>query len=256
MNKLFLLLLVLAASMALLIMGCGGSDSTDPNDIDDEDLDWHIMFIEVDTQDRDTYYSISPVFMGVNGSFTPDDVFYMLIDGQEYSIEGYYMMNQWMLWGSADLNSGQEYDVKFYQNDNLVCQGDIRMPYTAHASFPNTFNPTQSTSFSWELSQNNQYQYAGAEAWAGEYIEEDDYEEYIKNISPGARSFTVPANSVHYLGQDTEYDLTVMQTNFAKYGRNAFSAIQSEYATYYTRGPLTEEEQILRAKTFLSKLFK
>ncbi|MDZ4183092.1 MAG: hypothetical protein U1B83_09460 [Candidatus Cloacimonadaceae bacterium] len=253
-NFMYLTLLAFAA-IALFLSACGGSDNpVDPMDIDAANTNWHIMFLQIQAEDKAETYSISPMWLGDPTAMSSTDTFHIVIDNQTYSIQGYWMFNEWWLFGTAQLNPGQTYNVKFFKNNVQQCENNIKMPHPASATFPQNYSPGASASFSWNLSTDNQYQYAGVDAY--KYVEggEDVYDDYIKSISPSARSFTVPANSVQNLGAGTDYSLMVMQLNYARSGRNVMTAYQGQYSEYTTKNADTSVmDQILRARRIVTQ---
>jgi len=228
----FALMLLLLVS-ALIISACGDSSSdkvSGPPEVTWANSDWDIMFINGEAiGTKSVEFVISAFWMGDPSGVNPDDSASVVIDGTYYQLESFFGMPS-MYMGLVNLNPGQTYNVKFIHNGTEKAATDLQMPYACNATFPSTYNPSQSATFSWSLSNNNQYQYAGVSSYNPD--EEDEYDDDIKFIKPSARSHTVAANAVDSYGANTEYDLVVGQVTYKKANRISFSSFQGDAAYY------------------------
>lgn len=257
MNKLGILLVLILALSALFLTSCKDKNNNNivgPGEITPANTDWEIMLFQFGEQ-KANEYSISVSYWQAQTDITENDTFHLTIDGSEVMLSAYNYGGWWSIWGTTTLNPGQVYDIKFFRNGNEVASTSLRMPYAADATFPATFNPTQSASFSWTLSNNNQYQFAGGTAY--KYVPDGEslYDEELEDISPGARSHTVPANALSDYGDGADYDLMVGQLNYARSGRNVFEAYQDEYQMYNTKHqPVDVQTRILKARQLIRQV--
>ena len=221
--------------LALSLVACGKKDDDDdnndltgPGDITPANTDWEITFIHnPNAQKLETYY-VMVDWLGDISALAETDTYSMKIDNVDYPLSSYWMFGIVMITGEVQLNPGHTYNFEFYRNGSKVCDTDIKMPYPASASFPANYSPTSSASFSWTLSDNNQYQFAGVSSYGGDEQSEDA----IVQVASSARSHTVAANTISGFGPGTEYELLVSQLNFARDGRTAISAVQGDYKSY------------------------
>lgn len=250
MRKQMLLSVLVLALLAIALTGCGGDDDNNNNnnwvDITPTNTDWDINIIHNQGAGKEASYVANYFWLGNPLSLSATDTFSAKIDGQNYEVNGYWMFGIWMIWSQFTLNPGQVYNFEFYHNGNKKCDVDIRMPYPAIASFPSTYNPAQSATFTWSLSNNNQYQFAGVTAFKEQEVGDDLYDDAIELLPVTARSHTVPANAVESFGSGTEYELVVSQLNFKRDGRTAVSAYQGQSEDYHRKG--SPEDMFARAQ--------
>jgi hypothetical protein len=254
MKKLSTFLVFALALGALLTTSCKSNSNNNivgPGDITPANTDWEIMFFET-PGGKAAEYSISVNYWQEQTDILATDTFHMMIDDVEVPLTTYNFGGYWSIWGTVELNPGQTYAVKLYKNDTQITSANLMMPYNATATFPTSFDPAQSTSFSWTLSNNNQYQFAGASAY--QYVQGGDsnYDDAIEDISPSARSHTVPANGIQDFGAGTWFELLVGQMNYVRNGRNAFEAYQDQYTEFETKASQPDlQERIARVRRII-----
>jgi hypothetical protein len=225
MNKLTFMFLLVLISALLLLSACGDDDNdgiTGIPNITPDSYDWDIYFMDFSEFDeKSTEYVIWADWLGDAAAISESDMFTIKIGANTYDFGGENYYGEWSFHTMADLEPGTQYSMEFFKNGNSLASATLRMPYPANTTFPTSFDPTQSASMSWDMAGNNQYQIAGLSSWDYETDEEDDFE---KSLSPSAREYTFAANTVQGFGMDTEYYMMLVQANFSKSGRYAFSS--------------------------------
>lgn len=229
MKKLTILLLLVMVSAILLFTGCAKDDDdnglTGIPDITPTNYDWDITLMSTDF--KSTEYIVYADWLGSSSAITDTDVFTLDIDGQSHELMGGYDDGDWSFFSTAELNSGTLYNLVFKKNGSQVAAKNFRIPYQPTVTFPNTFDPTKTAKVTWQLQADNKYQ---AIVLFSEGDNDDD--EYSKDISASARTFTFPANSVESYGPNTGYGMMLAEANFEKVGRVAFSSISYELQEY------------------------
>jgi hypothetical protein len=236
MNTFWRISLLILLAISLSFTACDKKDDdddnngiTDPGDITPANTDWEIIFVHNAGFEKLESYSVIIDWLGDPSALSQTDTYSMKIDGTEYPVSSYWIFDMVIISASVELNPGHLYDFEFYRNGNKVCDANIRMPYNATATFPQNYSPSAAANISWNLSDNNQYQFAGVSAY-NEGMDEE--QEAIVQIQPSARSYTVPANAVTGFGAGTEYSLLVSEMNFVRDGRTAISAAQGQMQSY------------------------
>lgn len=226
MKKLTILLLLVMVSAMMLFTGCAKDDDiTGIPVIDDTNYDWDITIMASDFKSAE--YLIWADWLGSSSAITDTDEFTLDIDGQTHELMGGYDDGDWSFFSTAELNSGELYNLVFKKNGNQVAAKNFRIPYQPTVTFPSTFDPTKTAKVTWQLTADNKYQ---SIALFSEGDNDDD--EYSKDISASARTFTFPANSVESYGPNTGYGMMLAEANFEKVGRVAFSSISYELQEY------------------------
>ena len=221
----------------LLISACGGSDDNGDNgditeipDINPDNFDWDLYILDMTGMFREDFYWINADWLGSSTAISETDVISIQFDNATpVTLQQTGSFGDPSCSGEAQLNPGQSYSVKLLKNGTQQAAVTLRMPYRCYATFPAYFNPSSATALNWTLEHNNQFQVAGVSSYDEEYEESD---EFVDFVDPSARSLSIPANSVGNYGEETTYEMLVMQYSFAKQGRNAFSAAQGSTRTY------------------------
>lgn len=159
--------------------------------------------------------SPTPINLKIDGSQVPMSLFFY--------IPGVFS-------GITDLQQGETYDIEFIYNNVLKVDTTIRIAYIPNANFPQSFASNQSAFLSWQLAGSNQYQFVGARS---ENESTDQDSDYVKQIEPNIRSYTIPANAVQDYGPGTEYTLGVDEVNFKVVNRIAVMSIASDARNYH-----------------------
>ncbi len=250
-KTLFMELLVLTL-FTFLLSACGGNQDngnpTMPDICNPAIADWVISFTSLHEAKED--HVIFIYWNGVHSQLPQNTQVQLKINGEEIPLDscqfepGNYL-------GLYNLNSGTTYRIEFSVNNILKAQTDLRMVYQASANFPNTFNPASSFAIDWSLSANNQYQIAVLSSWH----DEDQEDEYHKDLSPSARSYTFPANAVQNFGSGTEYGVYLTQANLKLVNKIACLSTHTLGADYYMKnGELDFDRTMLRARNLSKQL--
>ena len=234
MKKLSILLLPVLVSAFLLFSGCGknkndgdGGITGIPN-ITSADYDWNILFLDYTMHDDKTSeYQIRADWLGDSSAITEDDTFTIDINGVSLEFLSEYDSGSWSIQTMANLEPGTQYDLVFKKNSSTVASEALRMPYQASVNFPVSFDPNESTTMNWQMEENNKYQLV-------RLLSESDYggDDWEEAISVSDRSFSFPVNAIGSYGFNTEYSMMLVQMNFEKSSRVAFSSISISSKDY------------------------
>lgn len=251
MKKLTYLLMLLLISLFLLLGACGDDDEDDGltgiPEITPENYDWEIYFMDFsDMGAKVNEYVIWADWLGDSAAITEEDMFTIKIDENLYEFWGGNYEGEWSYHTMAELEPGIEYAVEFFKNGTLLANTNLRMAYSAAVDFPSTFDPTESAYISWEMDGDNQYQVAILESYNDDNWDDESYEEKV--LSPSAREYTYPANTVENYGPATEYFMDLLQFNFKKSDRFAFSSSNMVSMYYDGESPARLEAPELRNK--------
>jgi len=241
MNPFMKIVAIAGLMILLLITACTEEDLiTNPPDINPTNTDWDVSFQYGDVEDKtDVTILFSAIYLHSNhDSLSPDDSASLYIDGVEYPMVAFLGATSGVWIGSAVFDTTIPHTFVFTYNDQVKAETVMKLPSMPVVQFPSSFDPSIGTQFSWELSSNSQYQFAGADSY-NHYTEDTD--EYSANLSPSSRSFTVPANAVTDLGQGTEYTLSIGEMNYKREGKISFSGYAISSARY---GFLGEEKAL------------
>jgi hypothetical protein len=231
MKKTVLWLLVLTMIVSLALTGCGKDKKSTNNtitgsdlaDLENGDFDFFLGITSFDIYDKGTYLvmiqsydyeqQITSATLSINNQEVP-------LSQEGY--DGYYFF-----YGEVMLNQGQAaaYDVTV---NSASYSGELTIPYQPqNVNFPMEFNPAQSYDISWSLGGNSQYQLFEVYGYNWDDDEEDG--EY-KELSPSARSFTIPANWVNSGFEYYDIALSEFSANWSgKFIAVAFDGSIAEY---------------------------
>ncbi len=240
MSKLVILLIVLMGFIMLFTTACGNGDSNNNNNtittpIGIEDLtpgvaEWAIMLLGGDFKST---YQVSVVWIG--GTTLPQigDNAVLLINNNNVTLQSY---SPGVLFGSCEATQGADATIKFVYNDVTKIDSTIK-PVTVinGADFPTSYNPTQSSTFTWTLPTNNQHQVAGVSAYKDNYPAESWSGENMKEIEIGARSYTVPANPIANVPEGAAYTLGVSEVNYKIVNKIALLSINGAWSDQYMK---------------------
>jgi len=255
MNKSFPILMIIMLTMLLILSGCGGSDTsgnpiipTSPEDVAPAMADWLLVISPMlDSKDNDPAV-VMLYCLDVMNYPTEEDEVIVTINGTDIGITSFFMMPGIYI-GSALLDQGQTYDVEFLLNGTSKVNSSLKIAYLPSAVFPLNYDYAEPAAISWTVAGNSQYQFAGA---SSEKEDTEQTSDHVRQLDPGVRAYTVPANAVDDFGPGTEFTLGVDQMNYKVVSRIAMMSIGSDVQTYYSKHRLTLSDQIGRS----IKLFK
>ena len=230
MNRMMILLGLLVA--LLLLSACGDEDNnlTSIPDITNQGFDWDITVVDLaDANTKETSYWVHCEWLGAESSIVATDVFSIKFDNQSYNLAGGLYFGIWSFSTEAMLNSGTTYAVEFYKNGTKIANSALKIPHRANANFPTTFDPALPASLTWSLDQSNPFQAISVYGYNPDTDDSSDAEMFI---SSSARSYTIPAQTIESFGANGEYDITLMQADFHKVGRYAFTSISGTMMQY------------------------
>jgi len=198
--------------MALFIAACSeedfiGDDITNPND-----ADWVLSFLQVPDSLAKAPFLFEAYWNGAATAITEADSFNLKINGASIPVESYFYAGEWLVSGSDfTLTPGTQYEIKFYKNDALIVDKNIRTCYEATCTFPASYNPANDLTLNWQLSNSNQTQFvtiSSSNTPGSMNVDEKTYQ-----VSNAARSYTISANAVQSQGVGTDYEVMIMQYN-------------------------------------------
>lgn len=231
MNRILILLGLIAVLMLLSACGSEGNDLTSIPDITFEGFDWDIMVVDLEGSNaKESSYWVNCEWLGSPSAISNTDVFSIKFDDQSYVLTG-FNLGTWSFNAEAMLNPGTTYAVEFYKNGTKIANSTLKTPYRATVTFPATFDPAMPASLSWSLAESNPFQAISVFGYDPENDDSSDAEIFI---SSSDRSYTIPAQTIESFGANGEYDITLMQADFHKAGRYAFTALHGRMNEYNT----------------------
>lgn len=223
-----LLFLLLSITLLLFISACSDDDNdggiSSPPEITPDAYDWAIYLIQTnEVFNKTDEFMIVLEWLGDDSAISETDDFALKIDGEIHALSGSNYFGEWIFSAYADLEAGNQYNFEFFKNDNRISNARLQLPYQIDViQFPDTFDPSTTTSLEWNLENDNQYQIISAMSYdPAEFDQEDEWEVVIP---PSYRSYTIPPNAVTDFGPTTTYELLLTQINFTKTGRTAYLA--------------------------------
>ncbi len=219
MRKFLILMIVATLAMGLFLSGCI-ENITQP-----EDAKWSVMAIAGPEGKEDTHI-VTVMWIGPEAEFVAPTTLELKIAGETIALDAWG--DFWM--GSATLTPGNAYNFQLLVNGEITVSTTQTVVYNADATFPLTYNPTQSAYSYWTLAGNNQVQTASAYAWDPQ----DPYQDEIADtdLAASVREYTFPANIVQDHGTGSSYTLEITQMNH-KYVDNVLVATaQSDWQDY------------------------
>ncbi|MCB5268056.1 MAG: hypothetical protein LHW46_08125 [Candidatus Cloacimonetes bacterium] len=235
MKKFSYLLVVILIALLFSLSACGGDDDNDGDlteipEITPDNFDWDVYIVDVASSKPEVNYYVSVDWLGNPAALIAGDQISIKFGDQEAIIlQNMGFGGYWFYAGMAQLNPGTSYNIKLFKNDDQQASVNIKTPYRAYASFPSFYNPSTSAEITWSLEHDNQFQVAGVSSYDADYEESDDD---LVWLDPSERSHTIPANAVQNYGEDTEYEMLVLQYSFAQNNRSAFMIAQGQGRTY------------------------
>lgn len=229
MRKLWLALIVILAAMSLFITACGDDD--DNNDITNpDDAEWVITLFQIPDNLR-AGFMFEAWWNGAATAITEADVFTVTIGGTNIPVESYFYANEWVISGyDFPLQPGTEYEVKFFKNGNQIVAKTVKTCYPASCTFPGVYNPAETLTLNWNLTNNNQTQFVSVSST--NYPTNTNYDEELYQVSNSARSYTIPANAVQDMGVGTDYELGILEFNHYISGTCYLTTTQGAGASY------------------------
>jgi hypothetical protein len=250
MRKFVLLFIILLGIFMLFITACGKKDNNNNNtsgtpmdleDITPEMAEWAIMIFGTDA--TKTPYMVNVVWIGGTTLPTITDTATLEIDGTNIMVQS-YSPGYWF--GGYDAVQGADCTVKFVYNGVTKVNSTIRMVNLITGStFPTTYNPAQTANFSWTLPANNQHQLAGVSAYKDNYPAESWSDDYVKEVSADARSYTVPANPIANVPAGATYSLGVTEVNYKIVDMVALMAMNGAWSDDYAKNAKPERMRSL-----------
>lgn len=248
MKKIIFKFLTLLVVSSLLVVACS-SDSkkkgtTGPGIVNPEDYDWTLV-VEYD------FVSISNFFDIRNNEVS------LSIDGEsvDLSYSGFGGFGLW--YANYSFTQGTEYNFALTV-DGTTTTEDLKIVYRAYdESFPESWNPSVEANVSWSLDSDNLKQVAVAASYYYDYNNWNYVEdEYYQEIEPSARQYTFPAGCVQSYGEDTDYELEIIQMNQKASNKILFLSIHSLYRDYWGDDwDRNNEERVMRKHKLIRSIF-
>jgi len=212
--------------LCICIASCGKAKHKTTSPID---ADWEISISNTYNADwlKSTSFEIGIWWLG-HSAISSADVAEVFMDGSPYAIDS--PVTEAMAYkGSAVLNFGQTYDIKFKFNGAEVINTSLQMPYQCDVSFPEYYQPSQRKTLYWAMDHDNQAQYILVSSSCP-----DDNRKSKKyfTIPNAVRYFTIPENSVETYEPLTYSEITMIQSNEKYLNRVYLSASQYTYKSY------------------------
>lgn len=219
MRKLFVLMIVATLGMGLFLTGCL-ENITQP-----EDAKWSVLAIAGPEGKEDTHI-LTVMWIGPMSEYVEPTSLELKVGGETVALSAWGEF--WM--GGDTLTPGTSYTFQLLVDGVSVVNTKQTIVYNADATFPLTFNPTQSAYSYWTLDASNQVQIASAYAY--DPIDPNDDEVSDTDLAAAVREYTFPANVVQDHGNGAGYSLEITQMNH-KYVDNVLVATaQSDWADY------------------------
>lgn len=235
MQKLVLLSIILMSFLMLFLVGCVNPD--DPNDTEIEtptgweDLnpgiaEWVVMLTA--GLEKSTYV-VSVTWIGGINIPQVSDTAVLYVNGNDVEIDA---MIPGVWFGSCNVAQGSDATIKFVYNGETRVDTSLKtVNLITDATFPTTYNPTQTAAISWTLPTNNQHQVVGisaskddAKEWSGDYSRE---------VLVADRSFTFPANPIADAPAGADYTLGVTEVNFKIKNKIALMSVDGAFSDSY-----------------------
>jgi len=229
MKKFLLVILVIGVFSSMFFTGCkdnkSNSTTTAPDPMHLENLDY---FMAVASENyKGMYY----IFIDSYNENATINTAALTINGIDIPLisEGY---EGWVSWfGSVELTQGQDIVCVLNINGNSY-NLNLTVPYHPNLTWPESYNPGVSTTLSWTLSGDSEYQYfeGDAEGFDYETMETIEESKYV-TLDQSDRSFTIPAN---WLNSDLdEYEFDLLEYSFEADGKVGAAIGDGSEATYY-----------------------
>ncbi len=258
MKQVKLLLILSVAVIALFLAACGGDSNnssdlpTSYDDITHSVADWVIMFGNSSDLSK-TPHMVFVYWTGDMAGLSETDTAELTFGGQSVNLETFFGMPG-MYFAAIEATEGQTYNVEYKYNGVTKVSTDLKMAYACTGTFPNTFNPAESATFNWTVSNNNQYQIAGGYATLESQTGDDDQEmDSFVEIPATDRTFTLGANKLTNFGTGTYYGLEIDQLNYKVVSKVALMSIAGDMAEY---GYATKQDQALSMRTRAINIYK
>ncbi|MDD4224347.1 MAG: hypothetical protein PHD87_07165 [Candidatus Cloacimonetes bacterium] len=220
MRKFFIMMIVATLAMGLFLTGCI-ENITQP-----EDAKWSVMAIAGPDAKEDSHV-VTVMWIGEASEYVQPTTLELKIGGVAPDSLIQYG-DFWM--GGVTLTPGTSYYFQLIVDGSTVVNTRQAVVYNADATFPLTFNPTQSAYSYWTLDGSNETQTASAYAWDPDDPNDDEVAD--TDLTPAAREYTFPANMVQDHGDGSAYTLEITQINH-KYVDNVLVATaQSDWSDY------------------------
>lgn len=207
-------LLVLCTGFLLVAMGCNKDDNNITNPAEPFEMssmgnyDW-VMFLYCSYGQSKQASMTLQLYWNGEPSFVEPDTIQFLVDNETVPLwqptvgAGYYTAADYV-----ELEPGQSYQFQLKVNGVSKFNKNCRICYPCNSTFPETFNPHNAMTMTWELEHNNSFQFVeiDASSYSPKYNNR-----YTKFISSSDRSFTLPANTLNGVDTGYVYDMYLYQ---------------------------------------------
>lgn len=233
---------IILIALVFMLSGCGKDDAdkiTDFPEITDQNCDWEVSLYVGDFGKASTDIEIWWL-----GDSYPEGTIELKIDDEVVSLENDF----YSYWGYVDLAPGQNFDLEFYVDGQKKMDRSFRTPAMVNGNFPSTFTNTQATTFTWNLNPNvnSSYQMVFASSYPEDSMD-DDGTFFSKMLSPSARSYTLPANTLANWGSDTFYFLSIQEADARIENRVGVVVGSMDFAGYLPTSKDKDERSIRRS---------
>lgn len=247
MRKYFIILIIALMAVGLFLTAC----EEDENITEPENAKWSV-FVTANPPESQNSHSVTVMWIGPAQDYAEPSSIKLEIGGDEVNLE------KWAgIWiGEKNLTPGEKYSFKLKVDDETIVNTNQKIVYNADATFPETYNPTQTAYVHWTLEKDNEHQIASAYALDPEDAANDEVVD--EELEPSARSYQFPAGVVSYHGEGTIYTLEISQMNYKYVDNVMVASSQADYQDYgnIKRDRGSREETVKYVKHMLSIIMK
>lgn len=241
----------------IILIGCTKDNDLDitspidflnPQNIDSSKIDLYISIMDIQEVSNGQYNNTYETFFFPINPSIKDSLIIVRINNKPVEVKKWQHI--WFV--NYDYEEGSEYlfDIETDENSYSIT---VQIPYaTSYTTFPENYYPSENAKVDWSLDVNNHNQiaYAFSEFWDDEDWDNDQVSEWYKEISPSNRSFVFPANIVTNFGNNTFYELGIIQFNFNKSERIIVVSISDRHKFYEKQAVETRSRNLLNKFLF------
>lgn len=207
-----------------------------PFDMDNyAEVDWVIYFYgRAGTDGRGSH--ILQIYWNGATEFVEPDTIAFFIGGEQIPLShptigtGYYT-------DAADnlqIDEGEVYQFTLMVNNETKFDRLVRTCYHHDTTYPETFDPHQTATITWSMTNHNSFQYV--EAIASEGSPKEFVGEWGRFIAPSARGIVIPENVLQEVDGNFAFQLSVTQIMIATQGRTVFNNYWVNFHEYNPPG--------------------